>query len=151
MENVLLQTTVIYIDCFCDCRTLPWSTKSPNLSGIGSFWGLISRRPRSFQDHANLIRQLERVWYELTQEGLQLVLNYFFKFWGLVFIDIFVDYDSLQPVALKYWLSLVVSSDSEYFKALSFMKFNILLLLISVLHCQELILVVIMSLSDNSE
>ncbi|GFX39898.1 transposable element Tc1 transposase [Trichonephila clavipes] len=56
-------------------QTLPWSTKSLDLSPIGHFWDMMDRQLHLPGNVDDLTRQLEQIWQGIPQETIRVLYH----------------------------------------------------------------------------
>ncbi|GFU85068.1 transposable element Tc1 transposase [Trichonephila clavipes] len=69
-DNARPHTARVAMNCLTACQTLPWSGKSPDLFSIEHVWDIRVRRLHLSGNVDDLVRQLEQIWQEISQETI---------------------------------------------------------------------------------
>ena len=61
----------VAMNCLQACQTLLWPARSLDHSPIEHVWDMMGRRSHLARNVDDLIRQLERIWQEISQETIR--------------------------------------------------------------------------------
>ncbi|GFX39752.1 transposable element Tcb1 transposase [Trichonephila clavipes] len=63
------------MNCLAACKTLPWSARSPDFSPIEHAWDMMGRRLHLPGNVDDLVRKLEKIWQEISQEAIKVLYH----------------------------------------------------------------------------
>ncbi|KFM57593.1 Transposable element Tcb2 transposase, partial [Stegodyphus mimosarum] len=70
-DNACPHTAHVSSTCLSACRTLPWPTRSPDLSLIEHVWGIMDKALQPARDVDDLTHQLDRIWHNIPQVDIR--------------------------------------------------------------------------------